>query len=68
MFRHNDELEIQLLNTDDQPPYTVFGKFKSMDDEYIRVVGTVGDQIGKTVLVPKTQVKVIYLLKRASDV
>ena len=50
---------IQLNTT--KVPYAVSGKFLSASDDYVRLLGEVGDDIGKIIMVPKSMVKVIYL-------
>jgi len=64
MIKAHDELSIQLFNTDDEPPFTVHGTFVMEDDTDMMVRGTVGDDIGKYIIIPKRNVKVIYNLSK----
>lgn len=48
------------LNTT-KAPFVVHGKFLSASADYIRVLGEVGDDIGKIIMVPSNMVKLIHL-------
>jgi hypothetical protein len=49
-----------LLNTT-KAPFQVSGAFIAASKDYIKVRGDVGDDIGKTIMVPVPMVKVVYL-------
>lgn len=51
------------LNTT-KAPFTVHGKFLKASTDYITVLGEIGDDIGKKIMVPVHMVKVIYLTER----
>jgi hypothetical protein len=61
-MHQGDEVCIDLINTGDQPPYRVFGTFRSEGEDYVRITGTVGEDIGKDILVPRANVKLITIL------
>ncbi|HEY1249189.1 MAG TPA: hypothetical protein VGE97_09390 [Nitrososphaera sp.] len=65
-MRYNDEVEI-LFNSEDAAPYALFGKYRSQDEEYVRIIGTHGDSTNKEVFVPKRNIKMITVLQRARD-
>jgi hypothetical protein len=52
-----------VLNTT-KAPFQVSGKFLSASADYIKVLGEIGDDIGKVIMVPVPMVKVIYLDER----
>jgi hypothetical protein len=51
------------LNTT-KAPFTVHGKFLKASTDYITILGEIGDDIGKKIMVPVHMVKVIYLTER----
>jgi hypothetical protein len=57
IFRQNDNVSIELEG--DSPPYRVHGTFIEEDENWVKVEGTVGDTLGKMVVVPKERIKVI---------
>jgi hypothetical protein len=44
--------------------YSVIGFFVEQDDENYMIEGTVGDNIGKLIIVPKTNVSQIVVIRR----
>lgn len=57
---YNDEIEIE--KSDGR---RVIGRFKRMDETFVKVRGTVGDNIGKEILVPMALVSQIVTIQRA---
>lgn len=57
---------LDLFDQDGQPPFTIHGIFRSLDDDHYIVEGTVGDLIGKPVLVPRPNVKTIIVHDKTS--
>lgn len=53
-----------MLNTT-KAPYQVSGKFLKASSDYITILGEVGDDIGKVIMVPVHMVKVIYLTENS---
>lgn len=53
-----------MLNTT-KAPYQVSGKFLKASTDYIKILGEVGDDIGKVIMVPVHMVKVIYLTENS---
>jgi hypothetical protein len=50
------------LNTT-KAPFAVSGKFLSASDNYVKLLGEVGDDIGKIIMVPQHMVKVIHMVE-----
>lgn len=57
--QYGDEIEIAKSDG-----FRVFGHFKGMDETFIKVRGTVGDLIGKEILVPMSLVTQITVIKK----
>jgi hypothetical protein len=52
--RRNDLLQIHYVR--DGQEYSKYGMFRSEDEEYFYLLGTVGDEIGHTIMFPKKNV------------
>jgi hypothetical protein len=59
-LQRGDEVAVERM--DDRVTH---GTFIREDDEYIVVRGTVGDRIGKEILVPKSRVTQVVIVKKA---
>jgi hypothetical protein len=44
--------------------YSRYGKFIKSDDEYVIIRGTVGDDIGKEMLIPKAHIVQITIIQK----
>jgi hypothetical protein len=49
----------RFVGANDEPPYRLHGTFVEQDEEYVKVLGTVGDYIGHELVAPKTNIKFI---------
>lgn len=49
-----------LLNTT-KAPFQVSGAFIGASTDFVKLRGEVGDDIGKTIMVPRHAIKVVYL-------
>lgn len=58
-MKTGDHISVELETV--EAPFRQLGLFRSEDDEYIRLEGTVGNDIGKEILVPKHRVKRIVV-------
>lgn len=57
MFEVGNNISIELETV--TAPFRIHGTFQMQDDEFIKVRGTVGDDIGKAILVPKSRIKTV---------
>ena len=62
-MKRGDNLHIERIDG-----FSTFGTFQSQDDEYVVVTGTVGDLIGKTIIVPKVRIIQIIVIEKRKDV
>lgn len=60
-MKAGDNIVIDFNNTN-TAPFRQHGVLRSEDDEWVRVEGTVGEDIGKTIMVPKSNIKRIVVL------
>ena len=58
-IRYGDQLHIERIDG-----FSTFGTFQQEDDEYFVVTGTVGDLIGKTIIVPKARIIQIIVIEK----
>lgn len=65
-LNRNDEIGI-FFKDENSAPYRMFGKYQNEDDENIRIIGTVGDQIGREFFVPKREIKLIEVVQRRKE-
>lgn len=59
-MKYGDEVAIERSDG-----YSRFGTYLRSDDEYIHIKGTVGDNIGKRILIPKAHILQITVLQTA---
>jgi hypothetical protein len=67
MLRHGYQLSIKVDSPDDQGPWIYHGEYLREDETFIKIRGTVGDNIGKEILVPKSRIKDITILRRERE-
>jgi hypothetical protein len=53
-LRYNTPISIQYEKNGEE--YSMHGIFKDMDDEFVRIKGTVGEQIGRMIMIPKNRI------------
>lgn len=66
-LQYNDEVLIY-FKTEESSPYRLFGKYRDESDEYVRIEGTLGDQIGRDIFVPKSEIKMIERIAERKEV
>lgn len=62
IFKRGDALEVQRITG-----YTTFGTFVKQDDEFIVVKGTVGDNSGHNVIIPKKNIDQIVVIAKMTE-
>ena len=62
-YRFGDHMSIHLET--ESPPYIMHGTFMWSDDEDICICGTVGDNIGHNLVIPKRRILYINWQKKA---
>jgi hypothetical protein len=68
MPRINRGENVSVYFTDENAaPYRMFGKYVSMDDEWVEIIGTAGDYTGKRYFIPRSQIKMIEVVERRRE-